>query len=81
MTVLSGTLLPQAEGAYESVLGSYTVGQSDVAQTLLSQRDLLDLGVERATASADHQRAWSQLDHLVGSEVLRIPVTETESAP
>ena len=81
VTVLSETLLPQAESAYESVLGSYIVGQSDVAQTLLSQRDLLDLGVERATASADHQRAWSQLDHLVGSEVPRVPITETENVP
>lgn len=79
--VLSDTLLPQAEAAYASVLGSYAVGDSAVAQTLLSQRDLLELGVERARASADHQRAWAQLDQLVGAEVARGPVTDPESAP
>lgn len=79
--VLSGTLLPQAEAAYASVLGSYTVGQTGVAQTLLSQRDLLDLQVELAQAEADHQRAWAQLDLIVGTEVPRIPVSETEPLP
>jgi outer membrane protein TolC len=75
--VVSGTLLPQARAAYASVLGGYTVGQSAVAQTLLGQRDLLDLGVQLARASADHQRAWAQLDQLVGRQVPRTPVPET----
>jgi len=79
--VLSGTLLPQARASYSSVLGNYTVGQSAVAQTLLSQRDLLDLSVELATASADHQRAWAQLDEVVGRPVTRTPVQHPETAP
>lgn len=78
--VLSETLLPQARAAYASVLGNYTVGQSAVAQTLLSQRDLLDLGVERAKALADHQRAWAQLDQLVGRAVPRA-ASDQENAP
>lgn len=74
--VLSDTLLPQAQASYASVLGNYTVGQSTVAQTLLSQRDLLDLAVERATATADHMGAWARLDQLVGSEVSRTPASK-----
>lgn len=37
------TLLPQAQAAYEAVLGDYAVGRAPVSQTLLAQRDLLDL--------------------------------------
>lgn len=69
--VVSDTLLPQADAAYTSVLGNYTAGRSAVAQTLLSQRDLLDLRVELARARADHQRAWARLDQLCGREVAR----------
>ncbi len=69
--VVSSTLLPQADGAYASVLGSYVVGRGAVAQTLLSQQDLLDLGVELARARADHHRAWARLDRLCGREVAR----------
>lgn len=74
--VLTSTLIPQAEAAHASVLGTYTVGQSSVTQTLASQRDLLELGVERVAALADHQRAWARLDQLVGAEVPRGPLLE-----
>ncbi|MFT4626759.1 MAG: cobalt-zinc-cadmium efflux system outer membrane protein [Myxococcota bacterium] len=79
VAVHSGTLLPQADAAYASVLGNYTVGQSAVAQTLLAQRDLLDLSVELARASADHQRAWARLDQLAGREVARAPIQPEET--
>lgn len=63
------TLVPQAESAYESVLGSYTVGRGTVAQTLLSQRDLLELRIELERARADHARTWARLEELVGHEL------------
>src|SRR5690606_2946179 len=56
-----GTLVPQAESAYDSVLGAYTVGRGTVAQTLLAQRDLLELRVELDRARADYERAWARL--------------------
>ena len=71
-------LLPQAQAAYESVLGSYAVGRSAVAETLLAQRDLLELGIESARARADHQRAWARLDSLVGNEVARVSSEATK---
>ena len=65
----SGTLIPQAQSAYESVLGSYTVGRSSVAQTLLAQRDLLELSIEVERARAQHASAWARLEFIVGHPV------------
>jgi outer membrane protein TolC len=67
------TLVPQAETAYESVLGAYTVGRGTVAQALLAQRDLLELRVELERTRADHARAWARLEDLVGRELAREP--------
>ncbi len=66
-----GTLVPQAESAYESVLGAYTVGRGTVAQTLLAQRDLLELRVDLDRARADHARAWARLEEIVGAGLER----------
>jgi outer membrane protein TolC len=63
------TLVPQAESAYESVLGAYTVGRGSVAETLLAQRDLLDLRVELDRARADHARSWARLEEVTGREL------------
>lgn len=62
------TLLPQAEGAYEAVIGEYAVGRAQVSQTLLAQRDLLELAVEHVEAQADHQKHWARLTSLTGVE-------------
>ena len=63
------TLVPQAETAYESVLGAYTVGQGAIAQALLSQRDLLELRIELERARADHARTWARLEELTAREL------------
>ncbi|MBX2812026.1 MAG: TolC family protein [Myxococcales bacterium] len=63
------TLVPQAETAYQSVLGAYTVGRGTVAQTLLSQRDLLELRIELERARADHARTQARLEALVGRQL------------
>ena len=67
------TLVPQAESAYESVLGAYTVGRTSVAQALLSQRDLLELRIELERARADHARTWSRLEELAGRALTMAP--------
>jgi outer membrane protein TolC len=64
------TLVPQAESAYASVLGAYATGEGSVAQTLLAQRDLLDLRGELESARAEHALAWARLERVVGREVL-----------
>lgn len=61
------TLLPQAQAAYQAVLGEYTVGRAGVSQTLLAQRDLLELAIDRITAQADHQIQWARLTSLTGT--------------
>lgn len=60
------TLVPQAQSAYESVLGAYTVGRGTVAQTLLSQQDLLELRIELERARAEHASTWAELEEIVG---------------
>lgn len=37
------TLVPQAEGAFESVMSSYAVGRSSTAELLMAEKDLLEL--------------------------------------
>ncbi|MCA9600377.1 MAG: TolC family protein, partial [Myxococcales bacterium] len=77
-----GTLVPQAESAYDSVLGAYTVGRGTVAQALLAQRDLLELRIELDRARADYERAWARLEEITGREVRRASIAaEGESAP
>ena len=72
------TLVPQAETAYASVLGAYTVGRGSVSQALLSQRDLLELRIELERARADHARTWARLEELVGRELTptRVPARQ-----
>ena len=64
------TLIPQADAAYESVIGAYTTGEATIAQTLLAQRDVLELHVQIIEARARHASAWAQLENIVGREVL-----------
>jgi outer membrane protein TolC len=71
--IYRGTLVPQAEAAYESVLGAYTVGRGTVAQLLLAQRDLLEQRIDLERARADHARTWARLEELVGRELAREP--------
>ena len=73
-TVVSQLLLPQANAAYASILGNYAAGRSQIAQTLLAQQELLDLGLELAVARADHQRAWARLSRMCGREIDRRPL-------
>jgi outer membrane protein TolC len=73
------TLVPQAETAYDSVLGSYTVGRGTVAQSLLAHRDLLELRIELERARADHARTWARLEELVGRELS--PATPPDPSP
>lgn len=73
------TLVPQAESAYSSVLGVYATGKGTVAQTLLAQRDLLELRAELEKARADHALAWARLERVVGREVQSAATPETPS--
>lgn len=68
-----GTLLPQAQSAYESVIGAYVTGRGSIAQTSLAQRDLLELALELVRARAEHGAAWARLDRAVGRAVRRGP--------
>jgi len=63
------TLVPQAEAAYDSVLGAYVAGRGSVSATLMVQQDLLDLRIGLETARADHARAWARLEQVVGGAV------------
>ena len=62
------TLLPQAEAAYEAVLGELTVGRGSIAEALLAQRALLDLGSRSVRALAENQRQQAHLAALRGVE-------------
>lgn len=74
--VVEDQLLPQAEAAYASLLGSYTAGQAGVAQVLLAQQSVLERKIDAARARANHARAWAALTAACGSPVPRRPPTE-----
>lgn len=69
--VLRDTLIPQAEAAYTSALGEYAVGEAEVAQILLAQKDLLDLRVGLDTTAAAHARSWATLEATCGAAIPR----------
>lgn len=63
------TLVPQAESVYESVLGAYASGRSNVASTLLAQQDLLELRLQFISAQADYLTHMAVLNNLIGRHV------------
>ena len=62
------TLVPQAESVYESVLGAYASGRGDVASTLLSQQDLLELRLDLISAQTEYLTKIAVLKDLVGHD-------------
>jgi outer membrane protein TolC len=74
------TLLPQAQTAYESVIGAYAVGRATVAATLIAQRDLLELSLGLMRARADHGNGWARLERVVGRPVEAV-LEDTDAAP
>jgi len=67
--VVRGTLLPQAEAAYASLLGTYTTGASTVAQAMLAQQALLTMRIELVEAHAKHAQAWARLRAVCGQDI------------
>lgn len=74
------TLLPQALGAYESVMGGYATGRSSVSAAILAQRELLEISIGLEQARTDHAVAWSRLEQVVGHEVSRASVPPVNHA-
>ncbi len=73
------TLLPQAEAAYEAVLGSYQSGRSHVAEVLWAVSALLEITVEHIDAQAAHAIAWARLEHAAGRGVESVGPHEEEA--
>jgi len=67
--VHEGTLIPQAEAAFGSVLVSYAAGRSTVGDLLRSEQALLELRRERFTAEADYAIDLARLERAVGRPV------------
>lgn len=67
--LFTDTLVPQAETAFESVLGAYQSGRSTPAALLLAQRDLLELQLELARARAAHARGWAEIRRVTATEL------------
>lgn len=71
----SGTLLPQADALYETVVGAYEVGRAGVSEVLLALEEQLELRLELAEARAEHAVAWAELDELTGRSLDRWETT------
>lgn len=67
--VYDTTLIPQAEGAFDSVLAGYAAGRSTVGELLLAEKALLELRDERFSAQADYAVHLAQLERAVGRPV------------
>jgi outer membrane protein TolC len=65
------TLIPQATGVYEAVVGAYQTGDAGLANLLIAQRAILELELELVAARATHARSWAMVDALVGRPVER----------
>lgn len=73
------TLIPQAEGALESVLGGYAAGEADLAVILFAERELLALSLELDGFRARHAAGWAELERIVGRPVAPEPVDTRET--
>ncbi len=60
------TLIPQAEGVYGAVVGTFQTGASSLASVLLAERDLLRLRLGLVRARAKHAPPWATLEQVVG---------------
>lgn len=73
VSLFRDTLVPQAQSAYESVLGAYVTGRGTVAHALLAQRDLLELRIELEQARAEYGQSWARVEQVVGHALTRRP--------
>ncbi|MCP4604696.1 MAG: TolC family protein [Proteobacteria bacterium] len=64
-----GTLIPQAQTAYNSVIGAYTTGRSTVGSMLMIERNLLELKIGLINAQTDCAMGWAALEAKVGRTV------------
>ena len=63
------TLLPQAETTYSSTLDGYQSGRSSLAEVLIAEKDLLELGLGLFQAHASYGVSWAELERVVGRPV------------
>lgn len=63
------TLIPQAQAAYESIVGRLVTGEGELGAALMAQRDLLELRTMGIEARAEHGEAWARLERVVGRPV------------
>jgi len=68
MDFLKGTLIPQAQTAYGSAVGSYEAS-GGMPALLMAFEQLLELRLELVRARADHAVAWALLEGAVGRPV------------
>lgn len=69
--VLNDVLIPQANAAYESVVGGYVTGNGNITQLLMAQRDLLDLRIALESVRFDYVVSKARLEQIVGREIPR----------
>lgn len=67
--LVEDTLIPQALGVFDSVVGEFVAGRASIAELLLAHRDVLELHIQLIHAQAAHARAWTRLEHAVGRPV------------
>lgn len=62
-------LLPQGMAAYEAELAALAVGERGVAEALIAQGELLELGLELLRHRRRHGQSWARLEAAVGAPV------------
>jgi outer membrane protein TolC len=68
-TLVSTSLLPQAELTFQSALASYENGKVDFATLLDAQRQILRAKVERLKAQAEAQMRLAEIERIVGEDL------------
>jgi len=60
------TLVPQAQTTYSSTLDGYQSGRASLAEVLIAEKDLLELGLGLFQAHASYGVSWAELERVVG---------------
>jgi outer membrane protein, heavy metal efflux system len=72
-----GTLVSQAETAFESVMASYVAGRSTIGELLMAERELVDLQRQLVELEVEYAIDFAELERTVGRPV---PVKEVDRA-
>ncbi len=68
-TLITKSLLPQAEQSYKASIADYQVGKIDFVNVIKAENDILNIKTKLAKIRVDYSKSISQLEYLSGKQL------------